>query len=781
LRGLGRAAAPALRAASRAAILPGDGTLRLAGLSGPAEVRFDEHGIPHVRAATDADAFRLQGWCHARDRYFQMDMLRRVLRGGLGEVVGERPIGSLALPPFGQDATTVDADRLMRVLDLPGAARRVWARGGAEGRALLRAYVQGVNAAVAQQRRRRPLEYRLLRLPLEPWRPLDSILVAKGLALGLSFKWRSSPVFAAVAERLRDDPRALAAVLPPVPGAGALAITRCVAEGLGRALRFVPAAPPTGSNAWLVGGGRTRGGRPIVASDPHLELSLPGIWYLASLRGSRYRAVGCSLPGLPGVVVGRTPSVAWALTNAMLDDCDLWLEELDATGTRYRVDGRWRSLGRRVHEIRRRGAAPVYATVRRTHRGPLLGDAFPDEATPPLSLRLALHEATPDMEAFLGLGRARDVGEALSALEGYGAPAQNLLVADTAGRAHYRLVGQVPRRALDAHPALPRDGTTSASDWQGFAAGAELPHLEVEPRGQVVSANHPPVQGDYPLYLSHLYEPDYRAERIAALLDGRDDLDAEAMRRVQADARSVAATRFRAGVLAPHADAVRRLRPTLGPLLDVMLGWEGDERAGARGPVAWHLAYHHLALRVFAPRLGAELVRHWMGVINLVDEALQRAFEDEASPWAPPAERAALLCAALEDTARDLQARGLQPDAPWGSLHVLALRHPLGRAAVLAPAFDRGPWPLDGGPYSVVSGQYVHVRPGPVVTGPSYRHVVDLAEPEAARMVTFGGQSGHVGSPHYDDLTPLWLAQETVPMRLEEPPAGGSRLAVLPR
>ncbi len=775
LSGAGQAVRPVLETLSRRASTTHAARVRLPGLTGPVEAHFDEHGVPHVRAATDADAFRVQGFCHARDRYFQMDMLRRVLRGRLCEVVGERRLGSMALPPFGTDGTTRDADHLMRALDLLPAARRVWEHGDDDGRALLQAYVDGVNAGVRMLRRKKPLEHRLLRLPLRPWGPVDSILIAKGMALGLSFKWRAAPVFTALADALQDKPEHLRAILPKTPGDGALAIARCIREslneGMSDALRFLPLdAPTVGSNAWLVGRDRTRSGKPIVASDPHLELSLPGIWYLASLRGGSYQAVGASLPGLPGIVIGRTPTVAWGLTNAMLDDCDLWLEELDESGTRYRLDGAWHDLEIDAQRVPRRGKPDATFTVRRTHRGALISDAFPGYEGPALSMRMTLHEPTRDLETFLGLGRARNVGEALEAARSFGSPAQNLLVADASGRAAYRMLGHVPMRAEMGHPAFPRDGTTRASDWTGFVPDDEVPQFDLGPEDQVVSSNHPQVDASYPHYLSHLYEPDYRAARIGACLAGAQDLTADDMRELQADALNLVAARFRRAVIEPVEAEVRALRPTLGPMLDRLLRWDGVETKEARGAVLWHLAYHHLARRVFTPVLGTQLAGHWMGLMNLVDEALLEAFESADSPWVPAGERTTIVLEALETTARDLQARKLDLDAAWGQLHTLLLKHPAGSSPALAATFNRGPIPMDGGPYSVVSGQYFHSKPGPMVVGQSYRQVVDLGDPEAGRMITFGGQSGHVGSPHYDDLTPLWARGDTVPMRLETLP-----------
>lgn len=782
-RHLERVAAVGAKAASRAAIVPARGVHRIAGLAGEVTVCFDAWGVPHIRAATDADAFLAQGFCHGLDRFFQMDMLRRVLAGRLAETVGERALGARSATPLAATSTTLDADRLMRHLDLVRSARRGIARASAEDRALLDAYVTGVNAAVARLRRRRGVEYRILRLALEPWTGLDSILLSKGMALGLSFKWRTAPVLTALAGHLQDRPRLLEAILPPCPRPGDLALAQRIAHGVDQALTFVPTPiPPAGSNAFVVGGARSRSGRPLLASDPHLELTLPSIWYLVSLSGSRFRSVGCSLPGLPGVVIGRTATLAWGLTNGMIDDGDFWAEEVDGTGTRYRVDGRWRPLAIETQEIRRRGRSPVLMRLRRTHRGPLFTDAFPGYEGTPLSLRLTLHEAADDLQVFLALGRAHRAADARAAADGYGAPAQNLLYADAEGGAGYLLMGRVPRRASHpVHPGLVRDGTDSGTDWMGTLDPSELPAFDIGPDGVVVSANEALLAAAEAPYLSHLYEPPHRAHRIRECLAGRTDLTIDDLAAIQGDTHNAASVWFRRLVLLPHAEAVRRMRPSLGRLLDRLLAWDGNEGADEVGPALWHLTYHHLLRRTFGPALGEELLDRWLGLVNLMDAPLQRAFEDPDSPWAPPASRVALLQWALEDAEKDLAARGLDAGAPWGRIHTLTLDHPLSSVPLLGPAFTRGPWPLGGGPYAPASGQYPQAHPARVVAGASYRQVVDLADVErSSRMITYGGQSGHIGSPHYDDLTALWRAGGGIPMRLEMEPEGGDHLLLLP-
>ena len=781
---LRRALEPLAAAAARAwarRTVPRARGVRVGGLLADVPVRFDEHGVPHVRAGSEVDAFAAVGACHALDRFFQMDMMRRVFSGRLCEVVGERPLGARGLPPL-SNGTTLDADRLMRVLDLVPAARRALAAATPEERRLLDAYVEGVNAGVHALARRRPLEHRLLRLALEPWTALDTCVVGKGMALGLSFKWRTAPVIAAVAAALKDAPAHLAAILPRAPGRGdpAVARVRVTGDALARALAFVGwDARVAGSNAFLVGGARSASGKPILANDPHLELSLPPIWYLASVSGGRYEAVGATMPGVPAVLIGRTPTLAWAVTNGMIDDGDLWAEEVDGNGTRYRVDGAWRDLEVETHEIRRRGAAPHVFRVRRTHRGPLLSDALPGAAGAALSLRLTLHDTTRDLQAFLALGRARTAQDVEGAALDHGSPVQNLLWATVAGETGYRLMGRVPTRAPsggDGEFSTPRDGTTSASDWTGAVPAGELPAFRGTPDGAIVSANDPQATGDYPHYLSHLFEPPWRAARIRERLAGRSGLTADDLVDVQMDVVSLGAEAFRRTVILPQAEAVRAARPALAAAVDRLLGASAVETAEARGPALQHLVYHHLARRTFSPRLGDDLCRRWLGCTNLVDAALLRAYADPASPWADPAVRPTLLGQAIDDAVKDLAARGLGIDAPWGAIHRLTLRHPLSAAPAIGAAFTRGPYPMPGSPFTPCAGQYRHDLPADMYAGASYRQVVDLATIEDARMITFGGQSGHPGSPHYDDLTPLWREGKLIPMRLTKAPPVVTRL-----
>jgi penicillin amidase len=384
------------------------------------------------------------------------------------------------------------------------------------------------------------------------------------------------------------------------------------------------------------------------------------------------------------------------------------------------------------------------------------------------------------MQTFLGLGRARTAEDVERAARGYGSPAQNLLYATREGIAGYRLMGRVVRRP-PGEPSLPREGTTRGSDWIGDVPEDDLPAFRLAPTATCVTANDPHVGPEYPHYLSNLYEPGYRAERIRSLLAGRSGLVPADLAAVQMDVVSLAARAFRRAVLLPHADAVRATRPGAAAALDRLLGWDGRESTDALGAALFHFAYYHLLRRTFAPSLGDALFRRWMALVNLMDAPLLAAFSDAENPWVKPSVRPTLLGEALEDARQELAARGLSLDARWGDVHRLTLRHPLSAVPLVGDAWTRGPLPMPGGPFTPLAGQYLHHRPVDMFVGASYRQVVDLADPEGRSwMITFGGQSGHVGSRHYDDLTPGWLRGRFLPMRLESLPEGGTDLRLLP-
>ncbi|MCB1033914.1 MAG: penicillin acylase family protein, partial [Acidobacteria bacterium] len=396
------------------------GSARFDGLREAVEVRFDEWGVPDIEADSLLDAVAAQGWLHANDRMTQMELGRRSAAGRLAEVVGE-----VALP----------LDRASRTLRLRETAEKLLTWASPESRSALEAYASGVNAWIRSRGKDLPPGLRLLRIEPEPWTPADSLSFVLLMASDLSF-WQGRPEEERFAwlrafgeEKLRDllgeedlqiSGDLLELAEKPQPQAASAAMARSPT-------RDASAPPLLGSNGWVLGGSRTAGGVPLVANDPHLGLHLPSVWYQVLIRSPEYEAAGMSLPGLPGVVIGRSPDLAWAFTNTMLDDHDLYFEELDARGLEVRRGDSFVPLEVREEEIAVRGGDPVPLTLYTTDRGPLL-PADPQRGLPPRSLAWTMYLPSDPLSAFLALARARTLDEVPVAVAGYVAPAQNLMV-----------------------------------------------------------------------------------------------------------------------------------------------------------------------------------------------------------------------------------------------------------------------------------------------------------------------------------------------------------------
>ncbi|HEX8395440.1 MAG TPA: penicillin acylase family protein, partial [Longimicrobium sp.] len=449
----------------------------IAGLSAPVEVWRDSLGVPHVWARTDADLFRAIGYVHAQDRLFQMEMFRRVADGRLAEILGE-PL--------------LKTDRFLRTVGMGRAAAENERRLAPEERRLLQAYADGVNAWIRGHPGPLPPEFVTLRFSPEPWTVRNSLSLGKIMAWDLA-DWETGLIVQraldAVGEELGRD------LIPAYPDSG-LTILGGDAQWRGRSATPVPAPRPTAarveghvpvpeapalalqaldavsttraSNGWVIGGSRTRSGKPIVANDMHLGLRAPSLWYLAALHGGGFNITGMMLPGVPIVVVGHSDRIAWGYTNAMVDDVDFYVEQTDPRdGGRYRTPAGWERFAVREETIRVKGERPVVQRVRASRHGPVLSDVEPRAAGRVLAMRWTAHDPSPEFRALMGMNRARSAGEFLAALRDFRSPHQNVVFADADGAFGYWMGGRVPvRRSGDG--VLPVPGWTGEGDWTRY-------------------------------------------------------------------------------------------------------------------------------------------------------------------------------------------------------------------------------------------------------------------------------------------------------------------------
>ena len=755
------------------------GPLSLPGQRAAVRLFRDARSVPTIEARDSGDLFQALGYVVASERLFQMDLYRRVACGRLAEILGPGKgtpeVRSLPVP----GEVFLQMDLLHRALGLGAAALAEATEASAETQDALAAYASGVNAwlAEAEARRAWPLERAVLGYVPEPWRPADSLAVGRLVAWRLSIALRAELTLGEIALLRKGPP-----LLPSSPAWGPtltgpppdrLPMSGTALDGFGWG-----GGGWVGSNAWAVAGKRTASGKPILAADPHLPLGLPGIWLPVCLRGGPYRVAGVTLPGVPGVAIGRTPSLAWGMTAALPDDVDLYRETL-APGppVAARHGQAWEPLEIEEVAVRVRGEAePRRVTLRFVRRFPgrcpLISDLLDTGPLGPLSLAWTGMLPTRSLDALLAMNRAADVTAFREALRDFALSPQNILVADADGNIGGFVAGRFPRRCRPGDGPLPLDGADPATAWQGFLPFEELPHVLNPASGFLVSANNR--ASEEGPYLTTLWEPPYRASRIQGVLREMPSVRPEACRRLQTDTVSLQALLLVGRCLAPHRDA---LAGAAREAADRLLAWDGQMARESGTAALFHAWYWRLRERVLGaplealrPGLAARLF-----AVNHVPAALLDALLLEGDAAALPAPLPSILQQTLEEAVAFLREK-MGPDAAawrWGRLHRLTLRHPLTPGTARGSrilgrlfGFNRGPVEMPGDGMTVNMSAYFFAAPFEAVAGPSYRQVVDLGEPGGGGWVIPGGVSGEPSSPHYADQLEAWLAGTLFPMPL---------------
>ena len=771
-RNLGRGA---LRTVTHQAFPITRGSLRVRDAEGPIDIVRDRYGVPHVFAGSEADAFFGQGFVHAQDRLFQMELMRRVAAGRLAEIVGTRAL---------------ESDRFMRRVGLTVAAEGDLASATATGRACLEAYANGVNAGV-RSLRELPPEFTLLEFVREPWTPLDSLVIGRLLMFGFAGNWDTELLRERLVQALGVE-RA-AAVEPVHPREGATVTGRPTVPATERLLAAYRAAVEAGlpvgaaSNAWAVTSAHTATGGPLLASDPHLQLRLPGVAHVSHLLGGSLNAVGADFPGVPGIAIGHNAHIAWGITAGMADVSDCFVETCDpADPRRYRTPEGWAVAEERVERILVRDAPAVDEHVLVTRHGPVLGPAISGEDRS-IALRSTALEPGDIVSAFLAIGAATNIEELERAIEGWPGTTFNFVFADVNDRVGYRMAGHVPQRE-HGEGLLPQDGARSpgpAAPWPPSA----MPRLVDPPSGVVVSANQAP-GGD--LELGEEWCEPRRAERIVALLASRERHHVASFQAIQVDRYSAHLARLRDLLLARGAVADPE-----GPLLQ---RWDGRLEAESAGAAVAACVYEELA-RALTVRVAGAQAATLLGAgleggntastyIYRMQGLLLQATERAAAPWYSDVEdRDRQLAGAAARAVDRLRRRlGTDPTAwRWGALLQYRPTHPLEGVPVVGPLWGRGPFPTGGDTNTVSQSTYsihaTHSGAAPVMIAPAYRQVIDLADFDRSTFILATGTSGIPGHPRYDDCIPDYLAGRQRPL-LYSPAAIGAaaeaRLTLVP-
>jgi len=723
--------------------VPRIGDASIPGLSAPVSVTLDADGVPRIRARTEQDAAAALGWLHARDRMFQMDLMRRGASGRLSEIAG---------------ASTLRIDRLTRTLGLERAAEASLSALSPETRAILDAYARGVNAWIGARRRLAAPEFLLLGPP-EPWRPVDSLLWGKVMGLALGGNYRTE------LGRLR-----LSAALPPERLRELWPEDRQAGRPEASLLPFPnPAAPfAAASNIWAVDGRHSATGAPLLASDPHLGYAFPPAFYLARIEVAGHVVAGATAPGVPLVLIGHNGRIAWGFTTTQADSEDLFIERLTPDGGYETPDGP-RPFVTREEVIQVRGADPVHLTVRETRHGPVISDIESLPLSPGTVVAAAIAALAPGdtaAEGLLDLTRAGDVAAAGIAAAKITVPVQNLVVADRE-RIALLVTGRIPiRRAGDG--AMPAPGHDGSHDWLGFATGNALPRIVAPASGRIVNANERVAPPDFPVFLGRDWFGDWRARRIRQMLDTKERHELADFAAMQMDVQSLLAAD-----LLPAMTAIPDPGGTAGEALALLRGWTGAMTPEAPQPLIFNAWLGNFVAAVLRRAGVAD------GVGETTGEFARFVLGDGGGTWCG-GDCGPLLSASLTATVGQLAARlGGEPRLwRWDRLHVATFAHPILR---FVPGLGRliGARVPVGGDFSTVNRQGFRGGDFTAIHGASFRAVFDLSDLDRSTFVIGPGQSGHPLSAHASDFAERWRTNTMVTLGPETP--GGTEFTLNPR
>ena len=757
-----------------------DGTAPLPGLQNEVTVERDQWGVPHIRAASLDDLVEAQGYVMAQDRLWQMDLLRRVARGQLSEILGP---------------TTLKIDKDFRTLGFGRAAERDVTLLDAEPRRLIEAYARGVNKFIEKHQKNLPLEFSLLRYKPQPWQPSDTLAISGYMYRTLTDTWerelnRAKVIELAGADRSKDlfsqeaamdhfvvgDPNAPndgsqrsaadaddedddddmepdTVLKASLRGANWIAAPENVPD-LATALlptiqRFLEQSrseirQSLGSNNWVVSGAHTATGKPLLANDTHLELTIPSIWYEVHLTAPGLNVKGFTLPGAPLVIIGHNDRIAWGFTNNGADVQDLYVETINpAAVDEYRVKGAWLKAKTIDETIVVKGQPDEHLAVMVTRHGPVVHR----EGDKAYALRWTATEPGGLANSYNWLGKAKNWSEFRSFMKRVWGPGQNAVYADVDGNIGYIMAARVPIRKK-GHGEVPVPGDTDDYEWTGYIPFEQLPQALNPESGLIATANARVTGPNYKPYLTDRWEEPYRTARIYDLLHDRHDLRPEDMLKVQTDTYSYPHVLIADQLLA----AVRTAKPKdlrAQKLIEGLRDWNGIADADSAEVSFLHATRRAAIDLLVEPFLGKETaIYQWRSTAFL-----QKILTDRPAKWLPPAYKNydEMLAAAADQAVVQLakQSGSEKPeDWGWKRFNSLDMFHPLGHSGVLKWFLSITDKPQSGTSYSVRAPTKTH--------GPAMRFVANPGDWDNSILLIPAGQSGQPGSSHYSDQFSYW-------------------------
>jgi penicillin G amidase len=727
------------------------GTQKLPGLSAEVHVWRDGYGVPHIFAASLDDAARALGYVHASERLFQMDLQRRVGQGRLAEVFG---------------ADRLDIDKFTRTLGLYREAEMSFAALSPWAQKRFEAYAEGVNAFLDSHKSALPPEFLIVGDAPEPWKPADSLVWGKLMALQLSRNYEIEALRARLRKKL--GPEKARWLLPgakpsdPITTLPALGLTHASGESIEDEIGALTGLGRGASNEWVVSGARTATGKPVLANDPHLALGAPILWYLVRIVTPEGSIKGASVPGAPGVLLGENDRIAWGFTTADTDVQDLFVETVDSSdAAKYFTPDGPKPFETREETIRVKNAPDVKLTIRSTRHGPVLSDVSEDLrglVGPDKAIALAftgLGDRDTTAEAIMRLNVARNWGDFLDAMRAYQTPTQNIVYADVSGDIGFFSPGVVPLRK-SGDGLAPVDGASGAFDWIGVVPFEQLPQLYNPGVGFAFNANNANVEDDHQPTFGRDWEEPFRARRIQQFFDAIDKHSLTTSAAMQADHLSLAARELQPfiAMIAPSDERARQAQAMLAK-------WNAEMDKDRPEPLIFTAFLGSLHRILLEEKTGLKMKEEGpFAASTLVSLMRDHPAWCDAPDRPDPDCRKALGRALDQGLALLVERDGADMSQwRWGAEHMSLLQHRVYSNLPLLDRISDISVPSGGDRYTLDRGGGFETpgkAPFARTHGAGFRGLYDLADPERSRFMIATGESGHIFSPHYRDLVPLW-------------------------
>ena len=739
----------------------------------------DSMDVPYIVAENDIDAAFALGYVHAEDRMFSMDLIRRAGEGKLSEIIGSE---------------TVPFDKMFLTIGIKRTSEEILSQLDPVTLKLLQSYSDGVNLFIKEAKGNYPIEFDVLNYSPKLWSPLDCIVVGRMMAWELNVSWWSKFAMMDLIQKFGADK--VNDIIPSYPNNAPYIITSEQKRNMKISSAFMKTdktfrqfmgwtGTHIGSNGWSVNRNKSVSGKPIIANDTHLAFSAPGRWYVVDINIPDNNICGFSLPGTPGIIIGENQNIAWALTNIMEDDADFYSEQFDSTGTKYLYNGMWNNLKVLDDTIKVKDSSNVAFKINLTDHGPIISDVHPynfvftnkgiKEAV--VSMHWLGNYVSNEFLAFYKIDKAKSWSDFKEALQTYSVPGQNFVYADKYGNIGYLFGARLPIRPGNMFSFI-YDGTIGKNDWQGFVPQNELPQVFNPPQDFIASANNM-TEKNYKYYISYLWEPSSRIERITDLLTSKQKHSASDFEKYQMD------------FVSPYADTVTKYilnafenvkitNANLQLALDLLRNWNFDINQYSQIPAIYEMFIKHLMQNIFLNKMGEDLFNEYVlvqnvplrTIIQLMDNPNSSWFDDPSTPQIET--RDDIIRKSLDGALTELENKlGDDPAMwQWGKIHHVLFKHPFsGVSSIVDKILNIGSYSIGGDGTTIFNteysftkdlNQYPQFKHGEFENylGPVMRYVYDFSKPDEINLILDTGESGNFISKHYKDMTPLWIKGE---------------------